>query len=230
MKKLAILLLLQVGLLTFAQYPFVSVDMAAIRDSLTNPALGPDYQTLFKRFEALDTTLTNADYRLIYYGFSLDKDYSGYTPNRSGEIREFWEMGKTKNYKKAMAICDEVLKKAPVDLDANFNKLITMKHIDKDDPEIAKFRYRYRRLVDAVTGSGDGLTCETGFKVMYISDEYHIMYNYLEIEKMLMQSLVGDCDKMTTNPGKYFPQSEIYFDITVPFESLGKMFKSETGN
>ena len=43
MKKLAILLLLQVGLLTFAQYPFVSVDMAAIRDSLTNPALGPDY-------------------------------------------------------------------------------------------------------------------------------------------------------------------------------------------
>lgn len=181
MKTTLLFLLLQFGLLGLAQHAYVPVDMKVIEDSLTNPTTGVDYGTLFKRFEALDTTLTSGEFRLIYYGYSFQQAYNGYPLVLSDEIRDLLKKERPKDYKKAAKICDGVLEDAPVNLEANLNKLVTMKLIDPADPDIKAFRFRYHGLVGAAIGSGDGLTCETGMRVMYVSDEYHLMYNYIGI-------------------------------------------------
>jgi len=87
---------------------------------------------------------------------------------------------KNRNYKKAIKYCDKVLRKIPVSLKANFNKGLALLSINNGELSQLKCSARYRNLKDAIPGTGDGLTCKTGFSVLFIADGYEIMYNYFK--------------------------------------------------
>ncbi|MBK6263397.1 DUF4919 domain-containing protein, partial [Marivirga sp. S37H4] len=86
--------------------------------------------------------------------------------------------------------------------------------LDRPESEWLKYQSRFRALRKLIVYSGNGLSTETAFKVIYVSDEYNILYDYFEISKIHDQTLVGFCDKFVVEPSEYYNASEVFFDIS----------------
>ncbi|HEY2720215.1 MAG TPA: DUF4919 domain-containing protein, partial [Chitinophagaceae bacterium] len=67
---------------------FSPVDRQKTRDQVMNSNADTYYPKLLRRYEQFDTSLTPDQYRLLYYGFVFQKEYSGYNDNRSKEIQD----------------------------------------------------------------------------------------------------------------------------------------------
>lgn len=69
----------------------------------------------------------------------------------------------------------------------------------------------FKGIINAITSSGDGLKCETGFHVIYISHEYILLNMFGLVSKS--QGLVNSCDYFAFEKGKY-EINGMYFDIS----------------
>jgi hypothetical protein len=222
MKKFIFILLIFWSTSVFSQNPFVTVDRASIEKAVTDTNAPTYYPKLLQRFNAFDTTLTAMDYRLLYYGFAFQKEYNGYLDHKAKEINKaFME----KNYDEAIKLCDNVLQKAPISLEANSKKGFAMFEKNRNDPLAIKYGQRYRKLLLAILESGDGQTCKTAFKVLFVHDEYNIMMQYFQIKGIKGQSLQGFCDVMTVEPSAVYKNSILYFDTYESLASMERMLK-----
>lgn len=86
------------------------------------------------------------------------------------------------------------------------------------------FGDRFKHLVEAILSSGDGLTCETGFRVNTVPDEYTILYNYFNIEECKGQALVSHCDRMSVKPSDSWSKELLYFDATEILKKEEELF------
>lgn len=181
------------------------------------------YPKLLGRFNAFDTTLTLEEYRLLYYGFVFQAAYSGYTDHKKKEITEKLN---DKDYASVLSLCDDVLKKIPVSLTAHYHKRIALYMLNKEDPRVKQHTRHYVNLLKAVVSSGDGVSCETAFKTIYVPDEYEVIYRYLEAKVFKGQLLKHPCDLLRFEPTQYCPAGEAYFDTSETFLQLEKTLKS----
>ena len=189
----------------------LNIDYAEIKQTVTNKESEYYYPKLLQRFNRFDETLTLEEYALIYYGFSFQDDYLVNQPNE----KKLFELINLEDYNGLIAECEKVLETNPVSLAANDNMGYALFKLGKSEKEWKNYQNRFRGLRKAIIYSGNGLTCETGFKVIYISDEYNVLYDYFEIPKIYRQSLTnGLCDKFEIEPSDYFQVNEIYFDIS----------------
>ena len=117
-------------------------------------------------------------------------------------------------YDELISMCEKILKLNPVSLKANDLMAYSLYKTDKSETEWKKYQNRYRTLRKVIAYSGDGLSCETAFKVIFVSDEYNMLYTYFDIEKVHKQTLVGQCDKFEITPSKYFQSNQVFFDIS----------------
>lgn len=208
------------ALLANAQSTFQHIDRNAVQAAVTDANQATYYPKLVARLAAFDTTLTAEEYRNLYYGFVFESGYNGYIDHKKREINA---LIKAQDYAGAVTMCDEVLSKIPISLNANYLKGYALFQLDKTNPQAAAYRTRYRKLRDAILASGDGLTCESAFKTIFIDDEYDIMYHYFEVEGYSSQSLVTPCDRFSIEPSKYFKASAIYFDTSETLLSMRNM-------
>ena len=198
---------------------FETVDREQIKQQVTDQSAASYYPNLLQRFNNNDFTLTLADYRALYYGFVFQPAYSGYADHQKKQISEAIS---NHNYTEAVRVADEVLQRIPVSLTANYLKGYALFKIDSTDNSWVTYRKKYTSLRDAIISSGDGLSCATAFKTIFVTDEYDIMYNYFEISSRSSQQLVYPCDKFTIDPSKYFQAKEIFFDTSESMRSLRK--------
>jgi hypothetical protein len=224
MKLLLIWVVYFLPLFCFAQNDFTPVDRNTVEKEVTTAGQPGYYPTLLHRFNSFDTTLTNTDYRLLYYGFAFQKAYEGYATHKKKEILTALQ---NKDYKMMISLCDDVLKEIPISLVANYYKGLALFHQNENDRVVMMYRDRYRGLRNAILSSGNGLTCATAFKVLYVGDEYDIMYNYFEIDGYKMQSLQYPCDKFEITPSTYFKASRIHFDAAEPMLNFEKELKKK---
>jgi hypothetical protein len=168
------------------------------------------YPTLLKRFNKFDSTLTNKEYGMIYYGFSFQDDYLKNKPGYS----TLDSLYKGDDYKAIIKECNKILKLNPVSLKANEKLGFALYKLGKPQTEWKKYQNRYRALRKVIAYSGNGLSQESAFKVIYVEDEYNMLYSYFETKKIFEQSLIGICDKFIIEPSDYYKVSEIYFDIS----------------
>ena len=197
-----------------AQIDYTPVNRDSVKMLITDASRECYYPKLLQRFNQFDSTLTLEDYRLLYYGFVFQKEYVGYPDQKQKEINEFIN---SKKYKEAVKTCDLILKQIPISLTANYLKGLSIYLNNKEDTSFLNYRNRYTLLRNAILSTGNGLTCESAFKTIFVSDEYEIMYKYFDIDGTKMQSLQYPCDKFDINPSKYFQASLIYFDTSEPF-------------
>lgn len=223
MKYIFYTLLLCVGFNSAAQ-SFEPIDRKKVEAAVTNDSLDTYYPKLMARMASFDTTLTADDYRLIYYGFVFQSTYSAYANEKGEEINKAFEK---ENYEKVIKYCDEVLAKNPTALKKYYNKLVALSKLDRRDAVFYSTRDQYSALITAILSSGDGLTCETAFKVISVSDEYELMYGYFEVEKVLSQALMTPCDLIHISKTPNFPKDKMYFDVSECFLSMNKMFKEK---
>jgi len=168
------------------------------------------YPKLLTRFNEFDETLTLEEYALIYYGFTFQNEYL----NKQPDEKAIKELLKKEDYKQLVIECKKILTQNPVSFSANDNLGYALFKLGKDETEWKRYQKRYRALRKVIAYSGNGLSCETAFKVIYVSDEYNMLYSYFDVETINQQTLDGLCDKFNILPTKYYLSKTIYFDIS----------------
>jgi hypothetical protein len=179
------------------------------------------YNNLLTRFVDADTTLTEKELAIVYYGAVFQKNYDPYGEHK--KAKEFYKFYNEKDYKKALPIGEKILKDNPVDFKLIF-KLLVCASVLKDDAKTEKFRFYYSSILNTILYSGDGQSAKTSFVVIKVDDEYTLM-GQLQVQ-YTGQALIDFCDKFTlSDSGEDYEGTEIWFDISQPFEHLAKMFK-----
>jgi hypothetical protein len=186
------------------------INYDTVKAEIENQKSDNYYPKLLKRFNDFDSTLTLQDYSLIYYGFSFRDNYLTNQPKEN----KLDELLKSNDYKNIVAECQKILDLNPVSLIANNKMGYALFKLKKPESEWKKYQNRYRKIRKVIVFSGNGLTSETAFKVIDISDEYDILYDYFEIPNIQRQTLEGFCDKFTVTPSDYYKAKEVYFDIS----------------
>ena len=188
----------------------LEINYESIKTTIENSESEYYYPKLLKRFNEFDSKLTNEEYALIYYGFSFQKDYLKNKP----DDKNLSKLSKANDYEAIVKECENILKKNPVSLKANNEMGYALYKLGKPEAEWEKYQNRYRAIRKVIVYSGDGLSEETAFKVIYVEDEYNMLYNYFEISKIYKQELIGLCDRFIIEPSEYYKSSNIYFNIS----------------
>lgn len=189
----------------------LDIDYQLIKETIENKDSEYFYPKMLQRFNNFDESLTLEEYALIYYGFSFHEDYLKNQPDE----QILSELLKANDYEKLIIECEKVLERNPVSLKANDYMGYALFKLDKPEEEWKKFQSRFRGLRRAIVYSGNGLSCDTSFKVIYISDEYNVLYQYFKIEEIYSQTLTsGACDKFAIKPSDNYQVNEVYFDIS----------------
>lgn len=209
MKKILFLILLSFFSQGYAQNE-LTINYSEIKEKIENQNSPNYYPKLLKKFNDFDKDLKLEEYALLYYGFTFQENY---LKNQSEEI-ELSKLEKDEKFEELISACEKYLLKNPVSLKANDLMAYSLYKLNKPESEWKKFQNRYRALRKVIVYSGNGLTCETAFKVISVSDEYDILYNYFDVEYIKKQSLVGLCDKFEISKTQYYQSDIIYFDIS----------------
>jgi hypothetical protein len=205
-----------------------NVDFPAIERIVKNSASPFYYPKLIERFNNNDTTLTAEEYKFLYYGNATSETYSPY--GMSDPEKKLDSLYRIKNFRAAIAAGKETLLENPVNLKTCFRLLVCYDQLGlKDSARI--YARKYFGFLNAIYESGDGKSIETAYVVMKVPDEYQVLYD-LELESN-RQSLIGTTDRLeidTKSQKKVKGKKkvkELYFNVSKPFESLGKMFNEK---
>jgi hypothetical protein len=209
MKTLLTLSFFIIAVSGIAQDKPVPVNYDSVKLAVTDPEKDTYYPKLLQRFNHFDTTLTLQDYRLLYYGYAFDAGYSPYYNDGTMEIAQFV---KKRKYDKALEICDRILAKNPTALATNSYKGFVLMNMAEND-STRRYAIRYKKMLDAILSSGDGLTCETAFKVIYVSDEYTLLRDVFEANPHGRRTN-APCDRFSIGKAKNYTASTIYFDYS----------------
>jgi len=195
-----------------AQLPPKPTNRDYVRLAVTDSTKNTWYPKLFDRFNHFDTSLTKEEYSLLYYGFVFQTEYNGYAADKEGEIVELY---KKRAFDKASDLCDEVLLKMPVGLKANLYKSLVLGEMALTD-SAKRFANRYLGLMEAIISSGNGFSCETAIKTIFVSDEYDVIHSYFQIDSK-GQSLLYPCDKLLVTKSNFYERDAIFFDTSETF-------------
>jgi len=183
------------------------------------------FPKLLSRFIIADTTLTQKEFSLLYYGNSYQKSYSPY--GNSDKKDEFYKFYNKKNYKEAIPIGEKILSENAINLKMSFKLLVCYNELG-DTLMAKKFARRYFPLLRVIYHSGDGKSIETAYVVINVDDEYQLLQN--EDLESTGQSLIGVTDKLTINTTNQKEEpiiKELYFNVSRPFAYLTEQFNKK---
>jgi len=222
-KQLPVLLLFIFSAMT-AQQPSDKPDYKLIKTNIENKSSNLYYKTLLGRLKSNDTLLTKDEYRHLYYGAALQKDYEPYqqSPNHE-KLQKYYQMETLSeaDRKAVIRIATESLEKFPLDLRV-MDYLSYIYQQDGNEAMAKKLVRNMDGLVEAIMSTGDGLTCESAFHVLWVSNEYMLLS--LFGMQNVGQSLVGSCDYLAFEKDKYKIKG-LYFDVSKLFERNMEKFK-----
>jgi hypothetical protein len=213
MKKTALILLLSGAAYFMPAQKFSKVDFDSVKKTLS--ADTNLYNKLVERLARFDSTLTEQEYYLIYFGQVFSKKYDPY--NSGEESEKFNEEYGAGKYKSAGALGEKILKKNPV----NLTLLYRTANCFRETGNLVMKRRCNRAffaLLDCIAHSGDGISCESAYVVTSVGDEYILLSDLnLGYES---QSLIGNCDMFKVEKNEKFNHKKIYFNT---YWSLKKM-------
>lgn len=181
------------------------------------------YPRLIQRLNEYDTTLTEDEYRFLYYGYTYQSTYKSYWQSPfEQELSKYYrkEQLEDSDYNEIIRLTSLCVAEFPFDL-RQLNFMSYVYHLKGDDSTARKISYRFHGTVEAILSSGDGKTCETGFHVIAISHEYVIL-NLFRFQ-FTGQSLIGDCDYMEVNKNDR-DISGVYFNVKRLWDKNREMY------
>lgn len=184
------------------------------------------YSKLLSRLVNFDTTLTNEDYRHLYYGYIFNKDYKPYwrSPDEEKLLKYYGsDKLKERDYDEIINLATHSINEFPFDL-RQMNYLAYIYHLKGDEEMAKKISYRFQGIIGAIMSTGDGKTCETGLHVISTSHEYVIL-NMFQFQ-FESQALTGDCDYLALVKDERNVEG-IYFNIKKLFEKNMEKFKNK---
>lgn len=172
------------------------------------------------RFIKLDTSLSENELKLIYYGQLLKPGFSGYHQPRFSEINDDIS---NKQFADAEHKIDSILLIEPINLTANYLKSYVVSEINSNLQETKIRIFLMNKLFDAILSTGDGQDKKNAIDVVSIADEYFICYNILLTGNIMGQSLINSnsriYDKLVVESNENYKPKEVWFDITNIYEA-----------
>jgi hypothetical protein len=211
--------------LSYAQErSFATPDYKEI-ESLTNDRSSAFfYQELLKRYLGDDTTLTLRDYRLLYYGYFFQPNYTPfYHTAESDSVKMLLgekEQLSAQEWNNIIRLGRANIQKNPFDLKGL--NIVWVAYRQTGDSATARLYFdKLKKLVQTILSTGDGMTEATAFHVLNVSHEYDIL-NILGYEFGGNQNLTdAKCDYLSlkTNDDNL---SGLYFDVKQIFKGYQK--------
>ncbi|NIF03943.1 DUF4919 domain-containing protein [Chryseobacterium sp. Tr-659] len=199
---------------------FKAPDYSLIQKNIEDKSSEFYYPKLLRRLKENDTLLTSNQYRHLYFGYTFQKEYKPYkTGKKAEEVAKYYrgEGISQKDLSKGIQLFLDALDENPLDL-RTMNYLAYLYHLNNDDSTAKKIAGNFHGLLSAVLTSGDGLTCETGFHVISVTDEY-VLLNRFQMETK-SQSMKGKCDYHEFEKGLYKIPG-LYFDVSTFYGKIG---------
>jgi hypothetical protein len=158
----------------------IEPDYEVIKASVSDPSASSYYPKLMKRYLNYDETLTEDEFRLLYYGFIYQNNYDPYSPSMEHNALALYLEKETLDTKDCDAIINYV-NISMIDYPFNFH-LLRMSayalHLKGTHVEADKRIKMLDGVIQAILSSGDGKSMRTAFHVIYTQHEYEIV-NYL---------------------------------------------------
>lgn len=177
-----ILLLLAVMMVqgsVWAQDIFQKPDYKAIKDLTTDKSSPYYYDKLFAMYQHDDTTLSLKDYRMLYYGYFFQHDYRPYTGYYNKAYKKLNRIYDKKEYnkrdlEKVIKLSLEYLEDNPFDARKLFD-VYTAYELLGDSVSGMPYLKKAMGIGKAILSTGDGLTKETAYHILHISNEYFVI-------------------------------------------------------
>lgn len=177
-------------------------DFEHIKREVNNPHSAYYYPILTAKYNSNDTTMTLDEYRYYYLGYTFQEDYNPYRRSEfSHQIDHLYKQGRklsVAEYENLIRFAQQTLNDNPFDL-RQINILIYALKGTHRHKEAAIWQYRLDHIIDAILSTGDGITPESAWHVIYPTHEYIILnclgmkgvefifvepcYDYIEIEE-----------------------------------------------
>lgn len=225
MRLLFVLLLTQTVNLVFGQW-ISNVNFDAVKSEIRDSSSANFYPLLLEKARNLDTTLSDNQYHLLYYGSVFQSTYHPYgTSNLKKEFLDFFAEGK---YAEAIDVGYDALDENPVDPEVLVKMSISCLETGNDDLKRI-FAIHYFSYLDVIYASGNGLDVSTAYVVISVDHEYLIAAD-LGL-RVVQQALISDCDLLTfSKKGQKKLKGRkkikyLYFNVRMPLMSLSSSFK-----
>jgi Domain of unknown function (DUF4919) len=209
---------------TFSQEKsFKSLDYKLIKKNIEDKSSDYYYPKLLERMISNDSLLNNEDYRHLYFGYVFSPKYSSYFRSPDEEkLKKYYQSDKIneKDYDEIIKLAEHSISLFPFDL-RQMNFLSYTYHLKGDEKSAKNMSNRFHKIIKAIMSSGNGEKCETGFHVISVSHEY-VLLNLFQLQNN-SQSLVGNCDYIAFEKGKYKIDG-MYFSIEKILENELKLF------
>ena len=182
------------------------------------------YPELFKKYVANDTNLSLRDYRMLYFGYFFQGNYTPfYHTEEADSVKAILgdrEKLTTDEWKEVIRFGKANLEKNPFDLKGL--NIVWVAYRQTGDSASARFYFdKLKKLVQTILSTGDGMSEATAFHILNVSHEYDII-NILGYEYGGNQNLTDTkCDYLslkTNDEGL----SGLYFDVNQIFKGYKK--------
>lgn len=223
MRKILVPVLVCCSSLAFAQG---KPDYKNIEQLTHDAASKFNYEKLFRRYMADDTTLSTDCMYYLYYGFFFQSGYDEYVPgDYLDSLKDLSKLlhPSDADRKDVVRLGKKALALKPFDL-KTLNLLCTIYNNwgDKDNYNINRFKFRM--IGSVILASGDGRSPQTAFHILSVPDEYTIMSALgLEVAgyKTDKDSKVDYLEAKPNNQGV----AGLYFDVKQIFEGYYRVPK-----
>lgn len=211
-QRLSTLLLLALLALTAWAQEVSAPDYREIRQQIQNSKSPLYYPQLMRRYLQNDTTLTLEQYRVLYYGYTLQEDYVPY----QGVHQELFDIRrKLVQARSDNKLCAEAIKVAQAAFDDNPFDLLAISTMAysfqqlRDTTAFNLWNDKQTSLLDAILSSGDGDDPYSAFHVICLEHEYEVLNRLgLQIDKDSLCNDRVEYLKVLPNaedvPGLYF--------------------------
>lgn len=134
------------------------------------------YNTLLQRYNDQDETLDEADILSLLIGFTDNKHFKPYSylPTE----REIYKLNDEGKFVESIALCDSFLAVVPVSQQALIEKSYAFYKLGNADSS-GVYMWRFRKIMEAMAASGDGLTPETAIFALGPADGQNFIRKYL---------------------------------------------------
>lgn len=151
-------------------------DFPTILEQTKNSKHDYHYDKLLKRFQSNDTTMTDFEVLALLIGFTDNEHFKPYA--YISTEREIYDLNGKGKFKESLAMSDSFLVHVPVSQQALIEK--SYSHYKLDQLDSAQFYMtQFRRIMDAMGQSGDGLTPETGVFALGPADGQNFIKKYI---------------------------------------------------
>jgi hypothetical protein len=208
---------------------FEKPDYMGIEKATKDKTSANYYPKLLQRYLSNDNTLTDDEYKLLYYGYFFQDGYSSYgsASKFSDSLKQLFKKPTTTDDDRRNIIryTKDDMKTAPFSL-RDLYRLFNLYQADNDKTNSDLCLYKLEKLAKTISGTGDARTDTTGLHVLTVEDEYTII--------ALLGYEFGGTHTQTANHCDYLALKKnddnldgLYFDVKQIFIRFGNTYNGD---